>query len=206
MDVFAPLLVAPFSLLGSPVTWLELAAFVLSLWMVWANMRVQLVAWPLAIVSSLAYLVLFAHSRLYGEASLQLFFALIGAWGWWQWRYGRQADGAVLTVRFVGVRGRLALAALTLAAWPALGAVLHRFTDSDVPYWDALPTAGSVAGQWLLGRQYVENWPVWLAVNLVSMLLFGIKGLWLTVILYGLFAVLSVIGWRAWRARAAVAA
>jgi len=38
------------------------------------------------------------------------------------------------------------------------------------------------------------------------MRLFGIKGLWLTVILYGLFAVLSVIGWRAWRARAAVAA
>jgi nicotinamide mononucleotide transporter len=205
MEVFAPLLAAPFSLLGSPVTWLELAAVVLSLWMVFANMRVQLIAWPLAIVSSLAYLVLFAHSRLYGEASLQLFFALIAAWGWWQWRFGHQDDGTALKVRFLGAHGRLRLAALTIMAWPALGALLLRFTDSDVAFWDALPTTGSVAGQWLLGRQYVENWPVWLAVNLFSMVLFGIKGLWLTVILYGLFAVLSLIGWRAWRARAVAA-
>jgi nicotinamide mononucleotide transporter len=72
-----------------------------------------------------------------------------------------------------------------------------------VPYFDALPTAGSVAGQWLLGRQYVENWPVWLAVNVVSVALFAHKGLWLTVVLYALFALLSVFGWRAWSRRAA---
>jgi nicotinamide mononucleotide transporter len=81
--------------------------------------------------------------------------------------------------------------------------LLHRITDTDVPYWDALPTAGSVAGQWLLGRQYVENWPVWVAVNLVSIAVFVIKGLWLTVILYTLFAVLALFGWRAWARRAA---
>jgi nicotinamide mononucleotide transporter len=205
MDVFAPLLAAPFSLLGSPVTWLEMAAFVLALWMVFANMRVQLIAWPLAITSSLAYMVLFAHSRLYGEASLQVFFALIAAWGWWQWRFGRQADGRALVVRHLAPRARAGLAALTLAAWPLLGALLDRYTDSDVPYWDALPTAGSVAGQWLLGRQYVENWPVWVAVNIASVALFAIKGLWLTVVLYVLFGVLAFIGWQAWRRRAAAA-
>ena len=203
MDGFEPLLAAAFTLLGSPVTWLELVAFVLSIWMVVANMRVQIVAWPLAIVSSLAYLLLFAHSKLYGEASLQLFFAVIAAWGWWQWRYGRQADGQALAVRWLRPRGRLVLALLTLAAWPALGTLLASVTDSDVPYWDALPTAGSVAGQWLLGRQYVENWPVWVAVNLASIALFAYKGLWLTVLLYALFALLALIGWRAWRVRAA---
>jgi nicotinamide mononucleotide transporter len=202
MDAVAPLLAAPFSLLGAPVTWLELAAFVLALWMVFANMKVQLIAWPLAILSSLAYGLLFAHSRLYGEATLQMFFALIAAWGWWQWRFGRQADGSALAVRRLGVRARVLLAALTLAAWPLLGVLLHRFTDSDVPYWDALPTAGSVAGQWLLGRQYVDNWPVWLAVNVVSIAVFALKGLWLTVLLYALFAVLSIVGWQAWQRRA----
>jgi len=202
MSPLEPLLAAPFTLLGSPVTWLELGAFALALWMVFANMRVQLIAWPLAITSSLAYMVLFAHSKLYGEASLQVFFALIAAWGWWQWRFGKQADGRPLRVRHLAPRTRLAIAALTLAAWPALGALLHRVTDSDVPYWDALPTVGSVAGQWLLGRQYVENWPVWLGVNLVSIVVFAIKGLWLTVLLYALFAVLSVVGWRAWQRRA----
>jgi nicotinamide mononucleotide transporter len=202
-DALGPLLTAPFTLLGSPVSWLELIAFVLALWMVLANMRVQLIAWPLAITSSLAYMVLFAHSRLYGEASLQVFFALIAAWGWWQWKFGRQADGQALRVRWLSQRARLALAALTLVAWPLLGALLDHFTDSDVPYWDALPTAGSLAGQWLLGRQYVENWPVWVAVNVVSVSLFAFKGLWLTVVLYGLFALLALLGWRAWALRAA---
>ena len=74
-------------------------------------------------------------------------------------------------------------------------------TDSDVPFLDALPTVASVTGQLLLGRKLVENWPTWLFVNGVSVLLFAIKGLWLTVILYALFAALSVAGWRAWAAR-----
>jgi nicotinamide mononucleotide transporter len=80
--------------------------------------------------------------------------------------------------------------------------VLDHATDSDVPYWDALPTAASVAGQWLLGRQYVENWPVWIGVNVISIVLFAYKGLWLTVLLYALFAVMALAGWRAWAQRA----
>jgi nicotinamide mononucleotide transporter len=202
MDVLAPLLAAPFSLLGSPVTWLEIVAFVLALWMVFANMRVQLIAWPLAIASSAAYFVLFLHSRLYGEAGLQIMFIVVAAWGWWQWRFGTQADGSALKVRWLDARTRGVVAAATLALWPLLGALLDRFTDSDVPYWDALATAGSVAGQWLLGRQYVENWPVWVAVNVASVGLFAHKGLWLTVVLYALFAVLALVGWRAWHRRA----
>jgi nicotinamide mononucleotide transporter len=203
MDAFAPLLAAPFSLLGSPVTWLELAAFVLALWMVFANMRVQLIAWPLAIVSSLAYMVLFAHSKLYGEASLQILFVIVAAWGWWQWKFARLADGQALRVRRIDLRTGFIVAAAALAAWPLLGMALRRFTDTDVPFFDALPTAGSIAGQWLLGRQYVENWPVWLGVNVISVALFAYKGLWLTVLLYALFAVLSGVGWRAWNQRAA---
>ena len=50
-----------------------------------------------------------------------------------------------------------------------------------MPWWDALPTAVSVVGQFLLGRKYVENWAVWIAVNVVSVGLFAYKGLWLTV-------------------------
>jgi nicotinamide mononucleotide transporter len=203
MDTFAPLLAAPFSLLGSPVTWLELVAFVLALWMVLANMRVQLIAWPLAIVSSLAYMVLFAQSKLYGEAGLQVLFVLVAGWGWWQWKFARLADGQALRVRRIDARTALLVAAAALAAWPLLGLALRRFTDTDVPFFDALPTAASVAGQWLLGRQYVENWLVWLGVNVISVALFAYKGLWLTVLLYALFAVLSVVGWRAWNRRAA---
>jgi nicotinamide mononucleotide transporter len=200
--IFEPLLAAAFTLLGSPVTWLEIVAFVLSVWMVVCNLRVNILAWPLAIVASLLYGLLFAHSKLYGEAGLQVFFALIACWGWWQWLFGRQAGGAPLVVRSMGGPGRATLAALALAAWPLLGLLLDHATDSDVPYFDAFPTAFSVAGQWLLGRKYVENWPTWVLVNVVSVGLFATKGLWLTVLLYALFAVLALVGWRAWHQRA----
>lgn len=204
-SVFGPLLAPAFTLWGSPVTALEVAAFVLGVWMVVCNMRVNPLAWPLAIASSLAYLLLFAHSKLYGEAGLQVVFALVALWGWWQWLNGRQADGRKLRVRWLPGRARAALAAATLLAWPLLGLLLDHATDSDVPYWDAFPTTASLAGQWLLGRQYVENWPVWVIVNVVSVGLFAWKGLWLTVLLYVLFTAMALLGWRAWARRAAAA-
>lgn len=194
-----PLLTAAFTLWGSPVTWLEVVAFGLALLMVWANMRVHVVAWPLAIASSLLYALLFADSRLYGEAGLQFVFVTVAFWGWWQWLRGRGRDGTALRVHWMSLRGRWLAAAATLAAWPLLGLLLQHATDSDVPYLDALPTVGSITGQFLLGRKLVENWPVWVAVNVVSVGLFAYKALWLTVILYGLFTLLALVGWRTWQ-------
>ena len=106
------------------------------------------------------------------------------------------------SVRWLDVRSRWALLAATLVAWPLLGLLLQRATDTDVPFWDALTTSGSLAGQWLLGRQYVENWAVWVAVNVISVGLFAYKGLWLTVLLYALFTLMAVVGWRAWSRKA----
>jgi nicotinamide mononucleotide transporter len=193
-----PLLAAAFTLWGSPVTWLEIVAFGLAITMVFANMRVHPVAWPLAIASSLLYALLFADSRLYGEAGLQIVFAVVGVWGWWQWLRGTGQGGEPLRVHRLTARQRLLAGAATLAAWPLLGLLLEHGTDSDVPFLDALPTVGSLTGTFLLGRKLVENWPVWLAVNVFSVGLFAVKALWLTVLLYTLFSVLSVIGWRKW--------
>jgi nicotinamide mononucleotide transporter len=193
-----PILTPAFTLLASPVTWLELLAFVLSLAMVLANLRVKVIGWPLAIVASLLYALLFADSKLYGEAALQIFFVVVSLWGWWQWRRGRGGDGRALTVHTLRPRQRVAVLLATLAAWPALALALMRWTDSDVPWLDALPSVASVAGQLLLGRKLVENWPVWLAVNVLSVGLFAYKGLWLTSVLYAIFALLSAWGWRTW--------
>lgn len=192
-------LLPAFTLWGSPVTWVEVVAFGLSVWMVVCNMRVQPLAWPLAIVSSLLYALLFAHSKLYGEASLQGLFVLIALWGWWQWVRRPAGAAAPLVVHSLPVTRRWQALALTLAAWPMLGWILQRVTDSDVPYLDALPTVGSITGQILLGRKAVENWPVWVIVNLVSIALFAFKGLWLTVLLYALFTAMAWAGWRMWR-------
>jgi nicotinamide mononucleotide transporter len=201
-----PLLAPAFTAWGSPVTWLEVVASLLAVAMVLANLRVSAVGWPLAILSSALYALLFADSKLYGEAGLQFVFIALAGWGWWQWLRDRGESGGPLRVHRLSARGRWTALGLTLLAWPLVGALLHAGTDSDVPYLDALPTVASLTGQALLGRKLIENWPVWLFVNLISVGLFAFKGLWLTALVYSVFAILSLAGWRAWRQRAAVSA
>ena len=198
-----PLFASAFTLWGSPITWLEIVACVLAIAMVICNMRVNPTGWPLAIVSSLLYFALFWNSKLYGDASLQILFIVVAGWGWWQWLRGTETDGRALRVRALGAQGRLVAVAAVLVGWPAIGLFLRRYTDTDVPWWDAFPTAASIVGQWLLGRKYVENWPTWVIVNVVSVALFAYKGLWLTVALYAVFVAMSFVGWRAWRRLAA---
>jgi nicotinamide mononucleotide transporter len=199
LHALQPLLAPAFTLWGSPTSWLELIASVLALVMVGLNMRVNPLAWPLALTSSLMYCWLFAQSRLYGEASLQVVFAVLACWGWWQWLRGTTSDGHTLHVRHLPSTLRWQLLAVMAVGWPALALFLARCTDSDVPWWDAFPTMASLIGQWLLGRKYVESWPTWLVVNAVSVGLFAHKDLRFVALLYALFAALSVLGWLAWR-------
>ena len=198
-----PLFASAFTLWGSPVTWLEIVACVLAIAMVVCNMRVNPLGWPLAIVSSLLYFALFWNSKLYGDASLQILFVVVAGWGWWQWLRGTAPDGGALQVRALSQQGRLIAVATVLVGWPLIGWFLLRHTDTDVPWWDAFPTAASIVGQWLLGRKYIENWPTWVIVNVVSVALFAYKELWLTVALYTVFVAMSFAGWRAWRRLAA---
>jgi nicotinamide mononucleotide transporter len=199
VDAAGPLFTVAFTAWGADASWLELIAVALAIAMVVLNIRVNPLAWPLAIASSLLYFLLFWKSRLYGEASLQIFFVAVAGWGWWQWLRGTDAKGKPLAVRSLAARGRLVVILAFAMAWPAVALFLVRFTDTDVPWWDAFPTAGSVVGQWLLGRKYVENWPAWLAVNVVAATLFAYKGLWLTTALYAVFVLMSVAGWMAWQ-------
>lgn len=182
---------------------LEWLGAVLALAMVIANLRVHPVAWPLAIASAAIYLWVFAQSRLYGSAALQLLFIGLGFWGWWLWLRGRGDDGAPLAVRDLARRGAMRLLALTLLAWPAMALVMALGTDAAAPWVDAAVTAASVAGQWLLARKHVQAWWVWIGVNFVSVGLYASQGLVPTAALYALFLVLSVIGLQRWRALAA---
>jgi nicotinamide mononucleotide transporter len=188
-----------FTLWGTPTTWLEIAAFALALIMVGCNIREIHWGWPLAIVSSLMYFAVFWRSKLYGDASLQIFFAVVAFWGWLQWLRGVRADGSGLRVARLTPRGLGFTLLAGALLWPATGLFLARYTDTDVPWWDAFPTAVSLVGQFLLGRKFIENWAVWIVVNVVSIGLFAYKHLWLTAVLYTIFVVLSVMGWRAWQ-------
>jgi nicotinamide mononucleotide transporter len=195
LELFAP----AFTLWGSPTTWLEIIAVVLSLAMVGCNIRVIHWAWPLAAISSVLYFLIFWNALLYAEAWLQVFFAVVAIWGWSQWLRGVRADGSVLQVSRLSRTIAIQMIAASAVLWGVTGYFLQKFTSTDVPWWDAFPVGISIVGQYLLGRKYIENWLAWIVANIVSMGLFAYKGLWLTLGLYGVFVVLSVVGWLQWQ-------
>jgi nicotinamide mononucleotide transporter len=188
-----------FHLLGSPASWAEVLGALLGVAMVLCNIRQIHWGWPLAFTSSGLYFIVFWGSKLYGEAVLQIFFAVMALWGWHQWLRGVQADGHQLVVQRLDTSIAIKLISISALFYCGGGFFLSYYTSSDVPWWDALTTALSVVATFLLGRKLIENWLLWVLVNAISIALFAVKGLWLTVTLYAVFLVMAVLGWRAWR-------
>jgi nicotinamide mononucleotide transporter len=192
----------PLSFLGFSTTPLELISFVLSILTVLLNIRRIHWAWLFAIVSSATYGIVFFQARLYGDAGLQGVFIVASIWGWYEWLRGTGSDDAPLVVSWLDRKGW----AYALAGW-ALGFLLlswflHAYTDTDVPHIDAFLTAGSLLGTLLAARKKVENWHVWIVVDILYVGLYVYKGLHLTAVLYALFVAMAALGLRTW-ARAA---
>lgn len=98
-----------------------------------------------------------------------------------------------------------ALIGVYAVAHAAIYLLLVRFTNSSVPFWDAGTTAASIVAMWMLSRKYVEQWLVWLAVDVVTVGLYLYKGIPLTAGLYALYSALAVAGYLRWRRQAAQA-
>jgi nicotinamide mononucleotide transporter len=154
------LLSTAFSLWGLETSWLELTAVLLSLGMVLCTVAENHWGWPLAALSSGLYFVLFWNQRLYGEAWLQLLFIGLAIWGWSIWLRG--VDGVKLGITCMTPRDRWRMVILGGVLWLFTGVTLLNFTDTDVPWWDAFPTAFSLVGQYLLAHKRLENWAVWI--------------------------------------------
>jgi nicotinamide mononucleotide transporter len=187
------------ALLGLATTPLELISFVLAVVTVLLNIRQSHWAWLFSILSSATYGLVFFDARLYGDTGLQLVFIALSIWGWHQWLRGRvDSGGAALKVSRLSGRGWCKSVAGWLAGFAALAWFLHQYTDTDVPRIDGFLTAGSLLGQWLLARKKLENWYVWIAVDVLYVGLYLYKGLMLTALLYAIFVALALAGLRAW--------
>jgi nicotinamide mononucleotide transporter len=191
-----------FTLFAAPVTWLEILAFALGLVCVALNIKQIHWAWPFTIASSGLYAWLFFTTKLYGDSALQLVFIAVAFYGWWQWALVREHSREAAPIQPKYLRRSLwGFVALSwLVAWLAIGLFLKRFTDTDVPWWDAFPTAGSLIATYLLAKKYIENWPMWIIVNAVYIPLYLFKKLTLTAILYAIFLALAILGWKVWHA------
>jgi nicotinamide mononucleotide transporter len=178
-------------------SWTELIAAALAVAYLLLAIRQRLECWAAAFVSSCLYVWVFFGARLYMESALNAFYAAMAVYGFWQWRQGR--GGAALAV----CRWRIARHAAGLAIVVTLSVVswyfLRRFTPAAWPLVDSMVTWSSVFATFLVARKVYENWHWWLVIDSVELCLCFSRRLYLTMLLFGLYLVLIVVGMRQWR-------
>jgi nicotinamide mononucleotide transporter len=177
---------------------LEIFAALVGAVSVYLSVRENVWSWPTAIVNVLLYVVVFFREKLYADMGLQVVYAAISAYGWYHWLHGG-ANRSELRVSRTPQRERVVLPLLVLAAGASLGTFFARATDASLPYLDSSLTATSLAAQWMMTRKYVENWLVWIAVDVVYVPMFIYKRLYPTAALYAVFLVLATMGYVQWR-------
>lgn len=196
---------------------LQLAGIALGLLYLWLEYRADIRLWIVGLVMPLVHGTLYYRAGLYADASMQVYYVLAGLYGWIVWHNARKRSSAPVGGDRIAGPGKkspaakavaightpLRLIPLLVAAYAAAHAgiylFLSHFTNSTVPFWDSLTTALSVVAMWMLSRKYVEQWLVWLAVDLITVGLYFYKGIPLTAGLYALYSALAVAGYLRWR-------
>ena len=176
---------------------LEAFAAVFGVVSVFLSTRQIIWSWPTAIVNVGLYTIVFYQGRLYGQMGLQLVYLTLSVYGWYQWLHGGEHHTA-LRVSRASPRLLAVLAALTVTGWLLLAAWLRQ-TDAALPVLDALLTTTSLAAQWMMTRKILQNWLVWIAVDIVYVPMFISQKLYATAMLYFAFLILAVMGYIEWR-------
>lgn len=176
---------------------LEIIAVCLGLANVGLLVRRSIWNYPFGMAMVTVYLFIFWEARLYAESLLQVFFFVVQGWGWYLWAKAGGLDHAV-AVRWMGWPARIGALACVAVATGAIGWLMASFTDAALPYADAAIAGASVVAQILLSIRRVENWVLWVAIDVGAIWLYIERDLHLTAGLYCAFLVLATLGLIQW--------
>lgn len=180
---------------------LQIVGVVLGLLYLWLEYKANIWLWVVGLIMPVVHGALYFHSGLYADFSMQLYYIAAGVYGLIVWSRGAKTRGE---------KRELKISSTPLAVWVAMAgvyALLHgaiylflvNFTDSTVPFWDSLTTALCIVAYWMLSRKYVEQWLVWLVVDVITVGLYLYKDIPLTAGLYTLYSALAIVGYLRWR-------
>lgn len=189
---------------GAPFGWVEAIGFITGALCVWLTVFENVWNFPIGIANSVFLGVLFLEQKLFADAGLQLMFIVLGFQGWYLWLFGgeKRTELPIARVRPNDLWQSGGLLAIGL---PLLWYRLVAIQDSS-PFLDALITILSIVAQILLNRKRIENWFVWMVVDVISVGLYVYKEIYLTAVLYALFLLLCVKGYQHWRKELAAVA
>jgi len=180
--------------------WLEATGLISGLLCVVLLIRQNIWTWPIGLLYSLVSIVVFLRAHLYADLALHVFYVVMNAYGWYYWTFAkRPSETTGLPVTNASPAIVLALIASVTVATATLGWFLANRTDAAVPYWDSATTTMSFAAMWLQARKHIENWIVWLVVDIVATGIYLYKGLEMYAVLYCVYIGMAFAGWLAWR-------
>lgn len=184
--------------------YIEILGTAVGLIYLWQEYRASIYLWITSIIMPAIYLYVYYQAGLYADFGINIYYLVIALYGWLAWRYnfslrGKRKESKELSISHIrqGVIIRLAL--LFLAAWAIISYILIHYTNSTVPFTDAFTTALSIVGMYMLARKYIEQWWVWLVVDIASCALYIYKELYFTAALYALYAIIAIFGYRKWK-------
>ena len=201
--------------------WLEVFGAITGIIYVFLEIRQNIWLWPVGLVTSAVYIIVFFTTRFYADMNLQGYYLVMSIIGWYWWvrgtgqgaqGSGRRAQGeekkngerrdeeteGLQVTRLKTVTGLL-LAAVFVLLYSGIWFILSRYTDSPVPEWDSFITSLSVVATWMLARKIYEHWYLWILVNAASVIIFSVRGLYPTVILYAVYLAMSFAGLKVWK-------
>jgi nicotinamide mononucleotide transporter len=180
--------------------WLEVVGLLSGLLCVWLLIHENVWTFPIGLVYAFVSVAVFLEQRLYADVLLSGYYVLMNGYGWWYWLYGgarSSTDGLIPS--YTPGSMIVGLLVVSLIGIAAMGWFFDNHTDADLPYWDSATTILSFAAMWMTARKLVENWIVWLVVDVIATGIYAIKGIELYALLYAIYLGMAVMGWRAWR-------
>ena len=177
---------------------LEFVAVVFGIVSVLLSVRQNIWSWPTALVNVALFFALFYKSGLYSDMGLQVVYFILSLYGWYEWLYGGK-DRTALQVSRTSTRTSLVLLAIGIVVWAVLARFTSRLPGVALPYLDAALTTASLIAQWMMTRKLLENWALWIILDVAYVGMFMFKGLYLTAANYAVYLALAVLGYIAWK-------
>ena len=178
--------------------WFEIVAALLAIAYLLLAMRQDSRCWIAWIISSLMYLFVMYSAGLYMEAGLQIFYLLMGFYGLYQWQY-KLANNEALKIKVWPITTHMMCLTTLFLLVLTSGYILSNNTDAASPYIDAFTTWGAIIASYMVAKKILENWIYWFVVDFVSVFLFVSRELYPTALLFCLYLVLVIFGYRSWK-------
>lgn len=166
---------------------------------VWLAAKNNIWNWPFAIVSVLIYIFIFFESKLYADMGLQFYFLGMNLYGWYFWSKNKNNPQASRPISSITSR-EILLSIVGISVFTtAIGFLLHKETDASFPFIDSFCTACSLIAQLFLARKVLQNWLIWIFVDVIYVGVYFSKDLYATGLMYALYIFIAIMGYLDWR-------